>query len=301
MTKYSIALILVLVWCGFTLSYSQPEREVFETQFIISQTGQIIIPVQINDSENTVYFYYESDGSLKLRNDRENILSELDVSVEKNNTIIEKVSIGGKVFYDVKFSIASNLVKRGRTAFPPVILGTIGNRLFDGMVVQIDFKNYMFRIAPTVKLLEVSDEAVKIPFRSSFATKSIALEVESRLWGTKELVIDTRSPVGIHYFFSDLNYNQRVKYGDSMKKVDFKLDGENPLLFGLYNDPELFIEDYWVLKNETIWFSDYLANSIGNGFLQHFIVTIDFRNNMLYFEPIDKSVKNFDLAGSKSE
>jgi hypothetical protein len=299
MRKQSIVVSGIIMWFVLNTTYSQSEKQVFETPFIVSQTGQIIIQAQINNSSRDVYFYYETDGSHKIRKDQNHILSDLDVSVDEGNTLIEKLSIGGKDFYDVKFSFSSNLLKRGKLAFPPVILGTIGNRLFDGMVVQIDYKNYMFRIAPTHKLLNISDDAVKIPFRSSFATKAIALEVESRLWGTKELIIDTRSPVGIHYFFSDLNYNQRTKYGDSMKKVDFKLDGENPLLFGLYNDFELFIEDYWVLKNETIWFSDYLPNSIGNGFLQHFIVTVDFRNNMLYFEPIDKAVKNIDSGKNK--
>lgn len=284
--------ILLIVTLFLSLSFqvfSQNTETKTEIPFILSQTGQVIIEVKINDIDRPAYFYLETNGKNSLRSDQPGILNILNINSESMNTNIKTLRIGELIFQDEKFRIRSALEKRGKIAFPEPILGTIGPEMFKNKVIQLDFQHNKLIVANDKNAYDLSDSLFQTAFRNSLINHGVNLKFETNQFGVTELAIDTRSQLGIHLFYSDLSLHTKTKYKESFKWMDIPLDGKNKKTFAYYEPGDVYIEDAIIIKKQPVWFSDYMPNSIGNAFLMHFIVTIDFNENIIYFKPFTET------------
>ena len=287
---YKLLIIIFVAICTF--AEAQSTSTYTEVPFVLSQTGQIIVEAKINDSERPAFFYLETNGRNTLRKDQPQVLDYYNLAIDRGVTDIRKLTIGDLNFAFERFKVKSSLHQRGNIAFPDPILGTIGMELFQNKVIRIDFKNNKFIIAQSLDQFEFSDSTLRVGFRNSFVNKGVYLNIETRQFGENQIAIDTRSPLGVHLYYGDLSLNNKIRFKESFSTINFKLNGEDELPF-LYYDPKVvYIEDDLQITNQGAWFSDYLPNCIGNAFLMNFIVTVDFKKNFIYFDPINQEGYN---------
>lgn len=285
---------LVPIICSlFITTISSAQNKTYtEIPFILSQTGQILVQASINNHSSTTYFFIEVSGKNMLRSDQPAILEKYNLDTTNRMILVDEIKIGDFVVKDTKFRKRSRLQKRGEYSFPPPVFGTLGPSFFKDKTIQFDFKTMKLRIADSVDPLSIPEDVFKIMYRSSFQNKSISLNIETRQFGDKDLIISTRSPLGVHLFYSELSPGQRSKYTDVMKRYKFRLNGEDELIFAAYDVDEIYVEHELIFNNQEIWFSDYLQNSIGINFLKNYVFTIDYKKQMLYFEPINDAGRN---------
>ncbi|MFB6340746.1 hypothetical protein ACE1ET_03440 [Saccharicrinis sp. FJH62] len=254
--------------------------------FTISQNGQIIIKACLNNKEFPARFCVETNGKNLLRSDKEDRLNYYNLHSDLEVTNIDTLVIGSCHFFNCSFRIANRLEKRGEFAFPDSILGTIGPELFKDKILQIDYAQKVIKISTSLDALNIPDSAFKIEFRDDRKSAGINLELQTKDFGSYDIAVDTRSPLGIHLFYSDLPSSQRKKHKDNFKHCAVKLDGVHNKTF-VYYEPEIMSLNKLIqINNQPVWFSDFIPNSIGNAFLNQFRITLDFKEHLLYLEPI---------------
>ncbi|MFB6319786.1 hypothetical protein [Saccharicrinis sp. FJH54] len=282
MQKLKLLLIgLVLIQLSFA-----ENTEVSIVPFTISQNGQIIITACINNKSFPAKFYIETNGQNLLRSDQSDRLRLVYINPDNEITTIDSVMIGTTLFKNSEFRIASKLEKRGIYAFPDSILGTLGPEIFENRILQIDFKAKVLKITDKVKLLQIPDSAFKMSFRDDRQTTGINLELQTEDFGTHDVAVDTRSPLGIHLYYSDLSSSQKKKHKDEFRHSAVKLDGIHNKTFVFFEPEPMSINKTIQINGQPVWLSDFIPNSIGNEFLNRFRVTIDFREHILYLEPV---------------
>ena len=253
--------------------------------FSVGQNGQIIIRACVNNNNLPAKFYIETNGKNLLRSDHPDQLEAYSIKTGDEATEIDSLKIGSCLINNCTFRIANKLEKRGDYAFPDSILGTLGPELFDHKILHIDYNLKVIKIANTINALNVEDSTYKLYFKNDRKTTGINLELQTADFGSHEVAIDTRSPLGIHLYYSDLSSSLRKKHKQSFKYCAVKLDGISNKTF-LYFEPEKMSLDKIIqINKQPVWFSDFVPNSIGNAFLNQFRVTIDFKKHILYLEP----------------
>lgn len=281
------AYIIISFLFIFSLTFKAQDKDVNEVPFIISQTGQILVQAQINNHSNPTYFYIETSGQNMMRSDQNHILKKYGLDTLSGSFYIKEIRLGNMVFEAPKFKRRKRTENRGEYAFPPMVIGTLGPSFFKSYAVQFDFEKMILRLTKDVAHLAIPESAYSVMYRSSFRDLSISLEIDTRKFGEKSVYVSTRSPLGFHFYYSELSIAQKSKYLDLMKAYSFKLNGEDALTFRAYELDEIFIENELIVKDQEVWFSDNISNSIGVNFLKNYIFTIDFPNRELYFEPIN--------------
>lgn len=277
----------------FEKSNAQSDSSYTELPFKISQTGQIIIEVRINDKLPKALFYLETNGKNYIRSDQPENLELYGLNQDKQKTTIDSIQLGDFTYKKTNFHIHSSLEERGNIAFPSSIFGTINLSLFKKQVIQLNFSTKVLKITNHIEDVNISNNAKQLPFKCSLTNSAVSFGIDSKELGKRDIAIDTRSPLGIHFFYSDLTLLQRKKHKNSFKKRSYKLDGETPLNFAYTESYDLLSDNNLAINKQEILFSNYIPNSIGNGFLKHFIVTINFINNTLFFDPISSEGKTF--------
>lgn len=286
MKALSLCPLFLLFLFGTINSAVSQHQKVTEVPFFISQTGSLIIQATINKNATPTYFYIETQGRNKLRADQTDILETLSLDVEKKKLNDISITLGGTEFPNQSFIVRNNLHKRGELAFPQMVLGTIGPEFFKNKVVQLDFSTSKMRISKSIDTFHFSDSLLSVAFRSSPINPAIYLEMECWELGKHTLALDTRSPLGVHIYAEELTIFQRERHRRTKKTFSMKLNGEDELIFRSFMVPDIYLEHELTLKNQEVFFSNHLTSGIGVNFLKHYIVTIDFNANNLYFDPI---------------
>lgn len=289
-------ILIVSLILSYTLTKAQNASFYTEIPFVISNTGQIIIETKINNYQRPAFFFLETNGSNILRADQPELLISYNIIDANNKVNIQSLELGNLNIPSATFRIKSSLHKRGEYAFPKHILGTLGMKNFNKKIIRLDFKNKKFIIAENLNQFEFSDSAIGIGFRNSFINYGIHFNIETRQFGKNEIAVDTRSPLGIHFFYNDLSANNKNWFKDLFTISLFPLNGRDPLPFRTYKSIDIFVEDDFQITDQTVFFSDYLPNCIGNDFLGNYIVTIDYKKNIIYFDPINQ--EGYDALSS---
>ena len=285
---------LKLLFLGLVLiqlSSAENDPEVSIVPFTVSKNGQIIITACINNTDLPARFYIETNGRNLLRSDQPDQLKYFCINTGDENTEIDSLAIGICHFLNCSFRIANRLENRGEYAFPDSVLGTLGPELFEDKILQIDYAQKVIRISTLLSALNIPDSAFRVEFKEDRKTAGINLELQTSDFGSHDVAVDTRSPLGIHLYYSDLSASQRKKNDDKFKHSAVKLDGYNNKTFVYYEQEIMSLDKIIQINNQPVWFSDFVPNSIGNAFLNQFRITIDFKEHMLYLEPItDKGI-----------
>ncbi len=284
--------LLTALFCIFNSNVSSQDKNYTEVPFILSQTGQLLVEARVGNHTTPTYFLIEVSGKNLLRSDQPAVLEKYGLDTMSQSYVLNDIKIGDFSIKKTRFGKSNKLHKRGEISFPPPVIGTLGPTFFKKLAIQFDFKIMKLRIADSVDKLPIPKDAYRVMYRSSFINKSVALNLDTRRFGEREFIVSTRSPLGIHLFQSQLSPGLLSQYSNEIIPYKFSLNGEEDFLFSAYETPEIFVEHELILKNQEIWLSDYMENSIGLGFLMNFVFTIDYKNQMLYFEPSNEAGKN---------
>ena len=299
MDKFKIYRFSVLIIGLFIIQLSAFSKKnndsgiITEVPLLVTQNVQLAVSAYINDSEKPVLLLLETYGKNSLRSDRKDLLMSMGINQENPIQRIKKIRIGDHVFKNESFTIHRAVQNRGTYQMPPTVLGTIGPAMMNPYVWQIDFKEMKLRITDDIKNFHIPDSVPRTKFRSSFINPACNLMIYTSAFGDMELGLDTSSPLGFVINMGKLTISQKSFYLMGFDKKVYSLDGENNTLFYTRNVDAINIEKDMLIKNQTLWFSLSEASTIGNMFLQNFIVTIDFRKNVLYLNPISQETRKY--------
>jgi len=159
--------------------------------------------------------------------------------------------------------------------------GILGTTLLKKAVWQIDYENQKIKITDNLSKLDISkSEKVKLKLqKKGWGSESLEIDLDGKVY---DFQLDTGFSngklVSFPFYYSELIKNKTSKianYGFSKKDFDYDIIIKNVSL-GNIN-----------LENQTLWLrKDVGANYkyLGNGFLENYLITIDWNNHTLYLE-----------------
>jgi predicted aspartyl protease len=194
------------------------------------------------------------------------------ISIEKLKVSdIEFQNIGGQVFdhsiYD-KFTGCENVKIRG----------IIGSNLMRKAIWQIDYKNRTIVITDNIETLKIPSKSIIIKTKSgSYGDAFVQLKLNDI---EEKFVFDTGYS---GFLYTDLKVLNKLGKIQTTKiiQTSFTSTGEYKTenIKGYINNIDL---DNNIIKNQIVSFSKGHSNLIGNKFFEHYLVTLDWKDERFY-------------------
>jgi hypothetical protein len=187
--------------------------------------------------------------------------------------------------------------------------GILGANLMKHAIWQINFRESTIKVTDKISRLDFIDGAVKIPFKPHSLQKSPDVQVEVNGSGIFELQFDTGSNKDLKLITDNLaSYNvpgRRVKLTsissltmgeESTELTESYLTKLDSVRIGSKVFKDLPVEIFESADKSLIG-----KGQMGNAFMRHFIVTLDWFENVIYLypradNPIGKQKKSFGLT-----
>ncbi len=287
--------ISLLVFLGLALCKGLSAK-VVEIPYMQLATGQIVIQAHLSGTTEAQYFIFETAGGNFLRSDMNYRLQELGLDTLESKFKFDNVKIGDLTLTEgTTFKTRSKLGKRSEYAFPPVVIGTIGARLFGNKLVQFDFEKKVILVADEKSELNIPAKTAMVPFTQSFTDYSPMVDVEPWNFNMQQLPVEVSTPVGIVLAWEDVVTEQKIRYQNQMTSYRVALDDEHNIEFHEIISYKVFFYHSFTMYNVPISYSEFFRPMIGYMFLKEFKPTLDFANGKLYLEPVtDKGKAYFE-------
>lgn len=258
--------------------------------FTYNKQGHICIDAKINESEVAHTFLLDSYSSCffskKLtENLKLNVLDMTKVYGKTNDNCLiskypkcEKIKIGSIVFKDIGGSMISSEKKCDITNINEN--GIIGSNLLKNCIWQFNFQDTTITISDQLKNLSYIQNATRIPFKPESTAKHPNIQVIVNEKDTLSVQFDLAAPGRvINLNALSLQKSQESLRQNTAKSPFVKLKSLKVGSKEFYNIPAklIRIEDKRIKTN----------GNIGLGFLEHFIVTIDWLNNYIYLDQFE--------------
>lgn len=167
--------------------------------------------------------------------------------------------------------------------------GVIGASLMRHATWQIDYQARTLTVAQSVKELDHVADAIAVPFTLVNLSPAIALKIGENL--PVQVLVDTGWSGGIHLTYPDfltLDAAQLEAKSTSEGLVEtlrgLAIVNQNVMQAPTLSLGDLTLEDFPILVSEGTNAHPY--SLLGNEFLEHFIVTLDWSTHRLYLKPV---------------
>lgn len=214
------------------------------------------------------------------------------ISVDAREVVREVVSLPSVAVGDAVFTGAGALT--GFTALDLAshragVDGMVGANLMDGAVWQLDYGSRRLTLARTTAGLDHVAGAWRIPFvRASAASPSPIIELGIGR-GVARLLVDTGSDGGITVNPQDLEGSGVELAPDAPASRTVAMGSAGPFEAGLaWSTADVQLGDH-TIHDLPIATSDALPPGLGNvgsAFLEQFVPTIDWTEDVLYLDPL---------------
>lgn len=267
----------------------------------------ILVPVTI--SEDTLQMVVDTGGLFtlsiqaqkKLKFDQVDMITITDVlGIE---TDFERVTVGLLKVGNLAFSDRKALVIQDETNYPENCFGTngmIGRDFFKDFILQFDYAKSRFRMTKDISELNLTSE-----YRTKMKISERGLpEFLVRING-KKMFIEFDSGSGDLFSFST-----PMAEAYQLRSDEDRLEFEGVFSFGVSGVEPPISQRYQVLLNDLtiggLAFERVMTNSskprsprVGASMLYHGLVTLDYKNGDLYYEPYkdQPSINPFSTFG----
>lgn len=167
--------------------------------------------------------------------------------------------------------------------------GVIGASLMRYATWQIDYQARTLTVAQSAKDLDHVADAIAVPFTLVNLSPAIALKIGDNL--PVQVLIDTGWSGGIHLAYPDfltLDPAQLESISTSKGLVEtlrgLAMVNQNVMQTPALSLGDLTLENFPILVSHGTNTQPY--SLLGNGFLEHFIVTLDWSTHRLYLKPV---------------
>lgn len=299
-------IIIFIFHLSFFISFSQEvnfdsgkikQKKYFEEIEIEMEHGHIIVPVTIN---NKKYRFLLDTGApnliskklfneLNLKNTKEiNILDSSNLTQKMEQTIVPKLQIGNLEFENqtaLVFDIQNHDIFKCYN-----IDGFIGSNLLKNSIIKISTINNKIILTDQIKLLNIKTKPSKLELISPQKSPFIKLNLKgnNNINATDFVLIDT----GMCGFYDISNRGYNIlkessifhEVSSSEGVISMGINGiDKPSNQKLLYLKELKINNS-ILKNIMVETTNDNNSRIGIDFLKYGDLTIDFKNEKVYFE-----------------
>lgn len=300
MKRFFIFSLLLLTSCQqqiiglFQKGESVRHDEVIEVPFTV-ENGLMIIPVDI---EGETYRFLFDTGApnvvstelserLKLKKSR----SIKTVDSQGNESLldyvkVQKITIGGAAFINTTAAVAD--MKQAEAIACLNIDGLIGANLMKKAFWQIDSQKNVIRIASDFDQLTRPVNGYVIPFTTE-VTGTPLIHLKMGQVDVKKLKMDTGS---VGFLSTDSESYPGLKSDNQILAERASYGASSVGLFGTSeNDTirQVLVKDVSMgnlsVPNQVIDMKRSKSSLLGMSFLRNYLVTIDWKNNLLYLYP----------------
>lgn len=277
----------ILFYLAFVICHNVSAR-VSEISIKVLPTGQIVIPVQIPDVENTQYVLFDATGENVLRGDINKKMFEMNVDTTASKVIFENFKVGTYAFREsVSFKISKSLVQRTDLVFPENVIGTVGSSMFRSTAIQMNLSSKKLVVADSFEELNFTENLMIIVFSSSFVNNIPVVKVGVKNFGEQRLYIDPSKSVAFHFDWKQVSDEAKEMSEGKLQIRSNSLNGKDSLELIVPKSIEVVLESDAIVKGHKPSFSSTFKPCIGSDFLKNYAFTIDFRNATMYLDPIN--------------
>jgi hypothetical protein len=187
--------------------------------------------------------------------------------------------------------------------------GILGANLMKNAIWQINFRDSIIKVSDKISQFDFIEGAILLPFKPHSLQKSPDIQVVVNEEDTLDLQFDTGSNKGLKFITDKMaSYKVQGRCAKLTSIPSLTMDAESTELTESYvinlDSVKIGSKIFKDLPVEIFESTDESLigkGQLGNAFMRHFIVTIDWFSNMIYLyprteNPLEKQKKSFGLT-----
>lgn len=272
---------------------------------------QGLIVVELTIDGNDYDFLFDS-GAITIVS--KEVATAMDLQTEFSSTFTDsqdksftidfghtdKLKIGDASFDNLGIGVADFNAINSFTCLN--IDGIIGSNLMQKSIWQVDYETQELRLSNDINNFDIDANADKIKFSTNDKGEArINLEIEGLT--EKGVEIDLGSTDGFNLAFNTYNKlkenkNLQTVDGFGYKSAGFTGYGEGTQTTTFVKSDQLVLNNK-VFDGQLVSFNENTITNIGNDFLEHFKVVIDWNDKILYLTQISDTKSETENFGFK--